>query len=87
MRTVSPVERRIVITLVHLEMATVGAGNHTHAADDIDWSVSQIDCPCQWQFVNSYPMILHWLQGGVVSQIGNPVKPYSLSSVEICSST
>jgi len=28
----------------HLEMAAVKEGNHTLAADDNDWCVSQIDC-------------------------------------------
>jgi len=30
-------------TAEHLEMAAVEEVNHTHAVDDIDWCVSQID--------------------------------------------
>ena len=30
-------------TVEHWGMAAVKEGNHTHAADDIDWCVSQID--------------------------------------------
>jgi len=39
-------------TAERLEMAAVKAGNHTHVAVDFDWFVSQMDCLCQWQFVN-----------------------------------
>jgi len=64
------------ISAERLEMAAVQAGNHTHAADDIDWFVSQIDCLCQWQFLNYLPMmILNCLQGIVVCQIGHPEEP------------
>jgi hypothetical protein len=69
------------------EMAAVKAGNHTNVAVDLDWCVSQIDCLCQWQFVNCFPMILNCLQGIVECQIGQRDKPCSLSSVEINSST
>jgi len=66
-------------------MAAVMVGNHTHAADDIDWFVSQIDCLCQ--FVNYCPVILNCLQGVVGCQISHPDEPYLLSSVEILSLT
>jgi hypothetical protein len=33
-------------TAEHLEMAAVKEGNHTHAAIDIDWRASQINCLC-----------------------------------------
>jgi len=70
-----------------LEMAAVKEGNHTHAAVDIDWRASQIDCLCWWQVVYHYPVILNCRHGAVASQIGHPVEPYSLSLVEIPSST
>jgi len=70
-----------------LEMAAVKEGNHTHAGVDIDWRVSYIDCLCQWWFVNHYPRILNCRHGAVANQIGHPVEPDSLSSVEIPSST
>jgi len=35
-------------TAERLEMAAVKEGNHTHAAADIDWHVSYINCLCQW---------------------------------------
>jgi len=43
----------------HLDTFAVKVGNHTHVAVDIDWVVSQINCLCQWQFVNCFPMILN----------------------------
>jgi hypothetical protein len=70
-----------------LEMAAVKEANHTHAAVDIDWRVSQIDCLCQWQVVYHYLVILNCRHGAVASQIGRPVEPYSLSLVEIPSFT
>jgi len=57
-------------------MAAVKEGNHTLAADDIDWRVSQINCLCEWQVVNYNLVILncrHWI---VVSQIGHQVEPF-----------
>ena len=74
-------------TAEHLEMAAVKAGNHTPAADDIDWLVSQLDCLCQWQFLNDVPMCPDCLDGIVACEIGHVEEPYLLSSVEICSST
>jgi len=74
-------------TVEPLEIAAVKAGYHTHVAVDIDWFVSQIDCLCQWQFVNSSPMILNCLHGIVASQIGHLDEPYSPSSVQIYWST
>ena len=70
-----------------LEMAAVQEGNHTPAADDIDWCVHQVDCLCQGQFVNYYPMILNCCHRVVPRQIGHTVVPYLLSLVEILSST
>jgi hypothetical protein len=70
-----------------LEMAAVKEGNSTLAADDIDWSVSQIDCHCEWHVVSFYPVILSSSHQVVSCQIGNQVESYSLSSVEILSST
>jgi len=58
-------------TAERLEMVAMKAGNHTHVAVDIDWFVSQIDCLCQWQFVNCFPMILNCLHGVVAYQIGH----------------
>jgi hypothetical protein len=46
-------------TAEHLEMAAVKEGNHTHAAIDIDWRASQIDCLCPWQVMYHYPVILN----------------------------
>ena len=74
-------------TAERLEMAAVKEGNHTHAAVDIDWRASQIDCLCRWQVVYHYPVILNCRHGAVASQIGHTVEPYSLSLVEIPSST
>jgi hypothetical protein len=48
-------------TVEHIQMAAMEAVNHAHAADDIDWFLSQIHCLCQWQFVNYSPMILNHL--------------------------
>jgi len=62
-------------TMEHLEMAPVKEGNHTHVADDINWHIPQIDCLCQWQFVNIYPRILNCHHGAVASQLGHPVEP------------
>jgi len=70
-----------------LEMAVVKEGSRTLAADDIDWCVSQIDCLCERHVVNFYLVILNCCHRVVASQIGHPVEPYSLSSVEILSST
>jgi hypothetical protein len=74
-------------TAVCLEMAAVKEANHTQAAVDIDWHVSQIDCLCQWQVVYYYLVILNCRHGAVASQIGRPVGPYSLCLVEIPSLT
>ena len=74
-------------TAERLEMAAVKEGNHTHAAVDIDWRASQIDCLCRWQVVYHYPVILNCCHGAVASQIGHCVEAYSLSLVEIPSST
>jgi len=71
----------------YLELAAVKAGNHTHATDDIDWFVSQVDFLFQLQFVYYLPMILNCLHGVVACQIGHLVEPYLLSSGEIHSST
>ena len=70
-----------------LGMSAVKAGNHIHASDDIDCFVSQIDCLCQSQFMTHFLMILNYLQSAVACQIGQLLEPYSLSSVEIRSST
>jgi len=74
-------------TAERLEMAAVKEGNYTHAAVNIDWRASQIDCVCQWQVMYDYLVILNCRHGAVASQIGHPVEPYSLSLVEIPSST
>jgi hypothetical protein len=70
-----------------LAMAAVKEGNPTHAAVDIDWRASQIDCLCWWQVLYHYLVILNCRHGAVASQIGHPVEPYWLSLVEIPSST
>jgi len=64
-------------------MAAVKEDNHTHAADDIDWHASLIDSLCHRQFMNNHLKILNCCHGTVASQIGQPVEPYSLCSVEI----
>jgi len=74
-------------TAEHLEMTAVKEGNHTLAADDIDWCVSLIDCLCEWHVMNFYPVILNCHHPFVVSQLGQQVQPYSMSLVEILSST
>jgi len=74
-------------TAEHLEMAAVKEGNNTHAVDDIDWHVSQIDWLCQWQFMNHYLRILKCHHGSDATQLGHPVESDSLCSVEIPSST
>jgi len=74
-------------TAERLEMAAVEEGNRTLAADDIDWCVSHIDCLRKWHVVNFYPVILNCCHRIVASQIGNQMKAYSLSLVEILSST
>jgi hypothetical protein len=70
-----------------LQMAAVKEGYHTHAADDIDCCVCQSDILCWWQVVYHYPVIVNCHHGTVGSQIGHPVEPYSVSLVEISSST
>jgi len=74
-------------TAERLEMAAVKEGNHTLAVGDIDWCVSQIECLCEWHVVNFYPVILNCRHCVVASRMGHQVEPYSLSSVEILSST
>jgi hypothetical protein len=70
-------------TVERLEMAPGKAGKHIHVAVDIDWFLSQIDYLCQWQFVNSFLMILNCLHSVDACQIGHLVKPCSPSSVVI----
>jgi hypothetical protein len=59
-------------TAERLEMAAVKEGNHTHAAVDIDWHASQMECLYRWQFVHHYPVILNCRHGDVGSHIGHP---------------
>jgi hypothetical protein len=68
-------------------MVAVKAGNNTHVAVDIEWIVSQMDCLCEWQFMNCFLMIQNCLYGVVACHIGHLDEPFQLSSVEICSST
>jgi len=68
-------------------MAAVEEGDHTHLADDIDGCVSQIDYLGEWHVVNFYTVILIRHHRVVVSEIGHQVEPYSLSLVDILSST
>jgi len=68
-----------------LEIAAVKVGNHTNAAVDVDWCVSQIGGQCR--FVKYIPMVLNCLQVIFVCQIEHLMQPYSLSSVEIRSWT
>jgi hypothetical protein len=42
-----------------MEIAAVNKRNHIHAAVDIDWPVSQIDCLGGWHDVNHYPVIVN----------------------------
>jgi len=74
-------------TAKRLERTAVKEGNHTHAADDIDWWDSKINCRFLWQFMNHYPEIQNCYQDAVGSQIGHLVEIYSLCSVEILSLT
>jgi hypothetical protein len=74
-------------TAERLEMAAVKTGNHAHMAVDNDWFASQIDCLCQWQFVNCFPIILNCLYCIIECQIGHLDEPCLLSSVEIRSSS
>jgi hypothetical protein len=74
-------------TVERREMAALKEGIRTLAADDIDWCVSQFDCLCEWHVTNFYPMILNCRHRVVVRQIGYKVVPYSLTWVEIFSST
>jgi len=74
-------------TAERLEMAAEREGNRTLAVDDIDWCFSQIDCLCKWHVMNLYPVILNCRHSIVAGPIGHQVEPYSLSSVEILSST
>jgi hypothetical protein len=53
----------------------------------MEWLISHINCLCQWQLVNYFPMMLNDLYGIVACQIGLTVKQWSLSLVEICAST
>jgi len=66
-----------------LEIAAVKLRNHTLVADDIHWCVCQIQCLCQWQFLNYYPMIWNCYNECVARQISHPVEVDSLSSVKI----
>jgi hypothetical protein len=66
-----------------MEMAAVKAGNHLHVAVDIDWFVSHIDCLCQWQCVNCFPMIRNCLYGVVSCQIGHLDEPCSMFLVQL----
>jgi hypothetical protein len=74
-------------TVERLEMAAVKDGNRTLAVLDIHWCVSQIDCRCEWHVVNIFLVILNFRHPIVECQIGQKLEPYSLSSVEILSST
>ena len=74
-------------TAERLEMAAVKEGNRTIVADDIDWCVFQVDCLCEWDVMNFYLVILNYRHPIVASPKGHQVEPYSLSSVEILSST
>jgi len=74
-------------TAERLEMAAVKEGNRTLAADDIDCCVSQNDWLCEWHVMNFYAVILNRHHRDVASQTGHQVESYSLSSVEILSST
>jgi hypothetical protein len=74
-------------TVECLEIAAVKEGNCTLAANDIDWSVSQIHCLSVCHVVNLYLVIQNCGHPVVGSQIGLHVEPYSLSSVKILSST
>jgi len=67
-----------------VEIAAVKEGNNTHATDDVDWCIPQIHSVCQLQVVNNYQMVLKCSHSIVVSEGGNQVESYMLSSVEIC---
>jgi hypothetical protein len=68
-------------------MVAVKAGNYTPVEDEFDSAVARIECLCSVYFHHYCQMLPHCLLGVVVSQIGHPVGPYWLSSVEIRSST
>jgi len=74
-------------TVEQLDMVVVQKGNCTHAANDIIWCVSQIECLCMWHVLNYYPVIMNCRHRIFVSLIDLQVEPYSLSLVEILSST
>ena len=66
-----------------LEIAVLKEGNHTHLEDGINCHDFQIDCLCQWRFVNHHLRILNCHHGDIASQIGHRVEPSSLTLVEI----
>jgi hypothetical protein len=71
-------------SLKGLEMAAVMAGNHTHAAEIIDFFGFQIDCLWQWQLIYCFPIIVNCVHGIVAWQIGYQEESYLWSSVDIC---
>jgi len=70
-----------------LDIAAMKEGNYTLAADDVNQCVSEIECLCKWNLMNNYLVILNCRHHIVMSQIDQPVEPYSLSLVEILLST
>jgi len=41
-----------------MEMAVANESIHTNVADEIDWSISPMDCIWYWQLKYCYPLIL-----------------------------
>jgi len=70
-----------------LEPVAGNAGNNTPGVEDINLWVSLIESLCSVYFQYYYLMLPHCEQGVGVSQTGDQVEPYWLSSGEIRSST
>jgi hypothetical protein len=71
-------------TTESVEIAAVIEGNNTHAMHDVDWCIPQIHSVSQFQDVKNYEMVMKCLHSIGVSEGGNPVGSYMLSSVAIC---
>jgi len=70
-----------------LKITAVNQINYTPVAENIDWCVSQVDCHCQWLFLNYLPMNPNCHLSVVPGEVDNPVGACLLSSVNIYSST
>ena len=68
-------------------MEAAKASNNTLVEVEFDLAVARIGCHCSVYFQHYCHMLPHCLLGVVVSQTGDAVEPYWLSSVEIRSLT